>query len=158
MPSNASREGFLDALRFFAALSVVLYHYGFLGYAPGNLLTLSFPELSPAARYGYLGVQLFFMISGYVILWSINGRTASQFALHRFIRLYPTFWLCAAITLLVEHVYPSGNLRLSAEDVSGNTQRHVLTQECADGEEPTFTFQAPGGYPSLVGRTSGGPA
>ena len=103
MSSKAPREGFLDALRFFAALSVVLFHYGFRGYAQGGFLTLSFPELSPAARYGYLGVQLFFMISGYVILWSINGRTASQFAVHRFIRLYPTFWLCVAITLMVEH-------------------------------------------------------
>ena len=40
--------------------------------------------------------------------------------------------------------YPSGNLRLWAEGVSGNTQHHVLTRECADSEEPTFTFQAAG--------------
>ena len=52
----------------------------------------------------------------------------------------------------------SVNPRLVAESVPGDTMRRVLTQECADGEEPSFTFQASGRHPSLVGRTTGGRA
>lgn len=73
----------LDALRFIAALAVVFYHLAY-----GSI-----------TRYGYLGVDLFFMISGYVIFWSANGRTASEFAVSRFARLYPAFWVCLAITV-----------------------------------------------------------
>jgi peptidoglycan/LPS O-acetylase OafA/YrhL len=102
-PKKKPREGFLDGLRFIAAFAVLLFHYGFRGHE-GDYLSLSFPELSPVARYGYLGVQLFFMISGYVILWSIEGRTLRHFTAHRLIRLYPTFWLCAIFTLLIVHL------------------------------------------------------
>jgi peptidoglycan/LPS O-acetylase OafA/YrhL len=111
-PEKKPREGFLDGLRFIAAFAVLLFHYGFRGHEADNL-SLSFPELSTVVRYGYLGVQLFFMISGYVILWSIEGRTLQYFTAHRLIRLYPTFWFCAIFTLFIEHLtkltrfYPS---------------------------------------------------
>ena len=62
------------------------------------------------------------------------------------------------LSQFMNNSYPSENLHLSAEDVSGNTQRHVPTQESADDAEPTFISQAPGIDPSLVGRTPRGPA
>ena len=37
-----------------------------------------------------------------------------------------------------------------SEAVSGDTLRRVLTQDCADDEEPTFTLTAPGRHPGLV--------
>lgn len=102
------RESFLDLLRFVAALFVVFYHFGFRGYTADNLQYLSFPELSPFARYGYIGVDLFFMISGYVIPMSIKGRGIREFAVLRAIRLYPTFWLCMLITAAVMVITGAG--------------------------------------------------
>lgn len=84
----------LDAIRFGAALSVVLYHYIS---RPGSD---AFPVLSGVTKYGYLGVPLFFIISGYVIALSAHNRTAVQFAVSRFVRLYPTLWVCVIITAL----------------------------------------------------------
>ena len=60
-----------------------------------------FPELDWFARYGYLGVQLFFMISGFVIFMSAENRSPRDFAFSRALRLYPAFWLCCTLTFLI---------------------------------------------------------
>ncbi|WP_461171645.1 acyltransferase [Arthrobacter sp. Z1-9] len=96
----------LDCLRLAAAFSVVAYHYTavfgslFWG-APSRDV---FPTLSVATAYGALGVQLFFIISGFVILMSAYGRTVGQFAASRISRLFPAYWaavILAALLLLV---------------------------------------------------------
>ncbi|MFO0816336.1 MAG: acyltransferase [Pirellulales bacterium] len=90
----------LDLLRFVAAISVVLFHYAFRGYAANDMTTMPHPELAPIAKYGHLGVQLFFMISGFVILMSAAGGSLRQFVVSRIVRLYPAFWICCTITFL----------------------------------------------------------
>lgn len=68
----------LDGLRILAALMVCLYHYagknGPVAEAWGQSPALKFPTLSSFATYGSLGVQLFFIISGFVICMSSWGR------------------------------------------------------------------------------------
>jgi peptidoglycan/LPS O-acetylase OafA/YrhL len=91
----------LDLLRLFAVLAVVLYHYGFRGAAADGFTTASLTDLTPIAKYGYLGVQLFFIISGFVIAYSAEGRTASGFAIARIARIYPGFIFCMTVTALV---------------------------------------------------------
>ncbi len=91
----------LDALRMFAALAVVMFHYLYYYPAYAN----AFPKgLREVASHGYLGVQLFFMISGYVITLSAIGRTRAEFALARFIRLWPAFVICLIFTSLAKAV------------------------------------------------------
>jgi peptidoglycan/LPS O-acetylase OafA/YrhL len=85
----------LDIIRFFAALSVVLYHY--ISRFDSNV----YPLMSEVTKFGYLGVPLFFMISGYVIALSANNRTAFQFAASRFVRLYPALWASVIFTVLI---------------------------------------------------------
>lgn len=93
----------LDALRGLAALAVVCLHYTstFDTIFPHHeTLPISFP-------YGGLGVQLFFLISGFVILMTARRRTDSiEFLKARFIRLYPTYWFCLGITVLVIYGLP----------------------------------------------------
>ncbi|WP_328516549.1 acyltransferase family protein [Tardiphaga alba] len=52
------------------------------------------------AQYGFLGVPVFFVISGFVIAYSAQGRTATGFAIARFSRIYPTFIICMSLTFL----------------------------------------------------------
>lgn len=87
----------LDLLRFIAALGVVLYHY-FSAYVPSEIAPPFVVLISQWARYGYLGVELFFIISGFVILWSADGRSAVSFVIARASRLYPTFWAAVLLT------------------------------------------------------------
>ena len=63
---KAKRLYQIDLFRFIAALMVVLFHYTFRGFI-ANSSILEFPVLGSLFKYGYLGVDLFFMISGFVI-------------------------------------------------------------------------------------------
>jgi peptidoglycan/LPS O-acetylase OafA/YrhL len=101
-PSSAhGRVETIDALRLFAALSVVLFHYSFRGAAADDMTWLSLPAIAPVTKYGFLGVQLFFVISGFVISYSAEGRTVRQFAIARAARIYPGFVAVMTLTFLV---------------------------------------------------------
>jgi peptidoglycan/LPS O-acetylase OafA/YrhL len=101
---TAARLPALDLLRFSAAIAVTLYHYVTCYPAPADAALAPIAAVSAVTRYGYLGVDLFFMISGFVILWSSLGRTAVDFVVSRVSRLYPAFWasiVFAALSIVV---------------------------------------------------------
>jgi len=93
----------LDLLRLFAALSVVVFHYAYRGAAADGFTTVSLPALAPVAKYGWFGVELFFVISGFVIAWSALGRTAIEFGIARAARLWPAFAACTTATFAVTY-------------------------------------------------------
>ncbi|MGE5386585.1 MAG: acyltransferase family protein [Betaproteobacteria bacterium] len=89
----------LDAARLFAALSVVAFHYFFHGINIGTISTLGYAAgWADVSKYGYLGVEFFFMISGYVIFFSARNRSASEFGVARCVRLFPAFWVAMVFT------------------------------------------------------------
>jgi peptidoglycan/LPS O-acetylase OafA/YrhL len=96
-----SRVNEIDLLRFIAALAVVFFHYTFRGYAADGLSIMPYPLLAPVAKYGYLGANLFFMISGFVILMTAEHGSLRSFVTSRVVRLYPAFWACCTITFVV---------------------------------------------------------
>jgi peptidoglycan/LPS O-acetylase OafA/YrhL len=91
----------LDMLRIVAALAVVAYHYLYRGAVEGGYLDVSYGVAGDAVSLGYLGVNLFFMISGFVIVWSAAGRDWVSFASGRIIRLYPAHVVAMTLTALV---------------------------------------------------------
>ena len=100
---RAERLPTLDFLRFVAAAMVVLFHYTFRGAVDGAYTSTPFPEVDAWTRYGSLGVDLFFMISGFVILLTVDaGRgNPAHFVASRISRLFPAFWAAATVTFLV---------------------------------------------------------
>lgn len=91
----------IDALRGIAALSVVLFHYTtrfgqLFGSDPAP--TISFP-------YGHYGVNLFFIISGFVIFMTLEKTSKPMdFVVSRFSRLFPAYWLAIVVTFAVTHL------------------------------------------------------
>jgi peptidoglycan/LPS O-acetylase OafA/YrhL len=97
-----SRVPILDLLRLAAVVAVILYHYGFWGpTSTSGVSQVAIPALAPVGQYGYLGVSVFFTISGFVIAYSAEGRSWVGFAIARFSRIYPTFVLCMTLTFAV---------------------------------------------------------
>jgi peptidoglycan/LPS O-acetylase OafA/YrhL len=109
-PERARRRpriGALDGMRLVAALMVVAYHYlaesgGWQ--APGSQ---TFPHTYLLARYGWLGVELFFLISGFVICMSAWGRPLGDFFVSRVVRLYPAYWLSVVLVTMVVRLWPT---------------------------------------------------
>jgi len=98
--ADPTRVPVLDLLRLAAVGAVILYHYGFWGTASHGVQKVALPYLAPVAQYGFLGVPVFFAISGFVIAYSAEGRTPIGFAIARFSRIYPTFVICMTLTFL----------------------------------------------------------
>jgi peptidoglycan/LPS O-acetylase OafA/YrhL len=96
----------LDMLRFFSALLVVAYHFGFRMAVTGDGGETGFSEFSHTAIWLDCGFLIFFSISGYVITLSAEGRSAMEFAIGRFARLWPTFVVCATITAVILYNWP----------------------------------------------------
>ncbi|MBA3895887.1 MAG: acyltransferase [Sphingomonadaceae bacterium] len=104
--SSRGRVAELDALRGLAALAVALFHLT-------SYIHVKVPGTPPAPlnfAYGYFGVQLFFAISGFVILMTLQGTArAADFVRGRFLRLFPLYWIAMAITAtVVAAIGPTG--------------------------------------------------
>lgn len=119
MRTGTDRLYEIDGLRILAALCVVFYHYTFSGWV-GGASPVAFPDESSWSKYGYLGVDLFFLISGFVVLMSAWGRTPRQFLVSRAVRLYPAYWVGLAITTVVTLTLGRGLYELSAAQVLTN--------------------------------------
>jgi peptidoglycan/LPS O-acetylase OafA/YrhL len=93
----------LDSLRGLAAGSVALFHYtAVYDYEIGYQGTLPF-----AADFGQYGVELFFIISGFVILMTVErSRDIVDFIISRFSRLFPAFWVAVLLTSAVWYFRP----------------------------------------------------
>lgn len=96
----SERANEIDLLRFIAAGAVLLFHYAFRGVAADGLSPMPVPELAMGARYGFLGVELFFMISGFVILMTASRDDLRSFIISRVARLYPAFWCCCTLSYM----------------------------------------------------------
>jgi peptidoglycan/LPS O-acetylase OafA/YrhL len=105
----------LDLARMAAALLVVFFHWCFLfNVADPTVQHKPWLALEPFARYGHLGVQLFFMISGFLIVQSAYSKTTGQFLRARVTRLYPAYLACCTLTYAV--LLLNADARLSVAD------------------------------------------
>ncbi|NDU77252.1 acyltransferase family protein [Actinomadura sp. DSM 109109] len=93
----------LDLLRFLAAGAVMLHHFAGVRSTvfAGRDARKIYPELAPVAHFGYLGVHLFFLISGFVILMSVWGRSPGDFAVSRIVRIFPAYWFSAVLSVVL---------------------------------------------------------
>jgi peptidoglycan/LPS O-acetylase OafA/YrhL len=86
----------LDIVRFFAAVSVAAFHF-----------TWHNPRSIHVAPWGWVGVEIFFVISGLVIARSARASSPARFAVGRFLRLYPAAWICAPLSAVVLLAMPA---------------------------------------------------
>ena len=100
------RIRFLDGLRGVAISEVVLYH-GFTHYVSSYPFGDSYANI-PLFRFGFIGVELFFMISGFVIFMTLKRcHNVMDFLTRRWLRLFPAMLLGALLIYGSAHLAPT---------------------------------------------------
>lgn len=120
----------LQALRALAAASVVIYHTLFMlrhnaGYA------IAVPDL------GATGVDLFFVISGFIMVYTTHDLFGQRgavlpFLRRRAIRIAPTYWLYTTVVVLLLAFAP----RLFQAPPSAGGTSFTLTCSCSPSSRP----------------------
>ena len=113
------RVQILDSFRFLAVAGVILFHYT---YAYARVKDVAYypygSYYGSLFKYGFLGVEFFFIISGFVISYTLETTESfSAFWRKRLIRLFPAMLLCSVITLLLCLLLDGKNLFPDAHDV-----------------------------------------
>ena len=122
-PKSVPRDGTIDSFRAIAILSVIGFHY----------LTRFSPPFFPVNLYGYdgamptvfevgrLGVEVFFVISGYIIAMTIGRFDNSfDFVARRIARLFPAFLVGCTITFLCVTAFGPDERRVGLADFVAN--------------------------------------
>lgn len=103
----------LDLLRFLAAVMVVMLHVVGATVVPGVMVDIAksisgvdvskFRSAGPWWSYlGFLGVPIFFSISGFVISLSARDQTLKGFIRSRWTRLVPMLWIATIIGFCIQ--------------------------------------------------------
>ena len=97
----------LDALRGIACLMVILFHF-----------TCERPQAPFGFQIGTTGVDLFFIISGFVIVMSLQRVSkTSEFVFNRLSRLYPTYWTAVTLSFILISIEQN---KMQLKDYFGN--------------------------------------
>lgn len=88
----------IQIIRFLGAVCIVLYHSGLVG------------------EHGYFGVEIFSIISGYIIVYSTRQtEDRKNFLLKRFIRIVPLYWLMTLFMYAIICLYPALSIMSEAK-------------------------------------------
>jgi peptidoglycan/LPS O-acetylase OafA/YrhL len=97
----------LDGIKGLALVLVLLYHSGgVLGW--------------PNYLHGEVGVDLFLLVTGFLLVWRARAQPVGAFLRRRFFRIYPTYWFALTLFLLLHHHY------FGEEDSFGNILFHAF--------------------------------
>ncbi len=109
----------LDLLRIAAATGVMFFHLTYLHWQDDAHTLARWPPLyramSPVTSTKWVGVEVFFVLSGFVIMYSAEKASASTFARRRLMRLLPSALLCASMTaalILTERLQTFGTVAM----------------------------------------------
>lgn len=123
----------LDALRGIAALLVILFHF-----------TMLRDEAKLGFKLGTTGVDLFFMISGFVILHSLKHISSSyEFVINRVSRLYPTYWTCVTIVfalIIIQSLFNLNGDKIDVIQYLGNMTMFQFYLRIEDLDAPYWTM------------------
>ncbi len=142
----------LDAARGLAALAVVVWHWQHMYWLDGHRQIDRteqpfYTVLSPFYEAGYIGVDFFFVLSGFIFYWLYSEKItrgqsdATDFALLRFSRLYPLHILTLTIVVALQAMRPADFVYPASSNINFVMQLFLI-QSWA-GIENGATFNGP---------------
>lgn len=100
---------YIEILRFFSSLSVLIFHYPIFFNTQSNPPLKNF--LEPLYHFGGSGVLIFWAISGYIFYYIYNNKlidgniTFKTFVVNRFSRLYPLHFLTLILVVILQAIH-----------------------------------------------------
>lgn len=117
MRTPDSRIDFLDFMRIFAFLSVLVGHKFYtalsaLASDPSNHLSIRtlIEVLLPLCMGGAAGVIVFFFTSGYIIAHVLRSETTTEFLIKRMLRIYPLYAVVVLLEIYLDWLFRNGAL------------------------------------------------
>lgn len=108
------KRNYVDVLKSFSAIIIIIYHYRHLTIYETPSAPLPFPGfLAIPYRYGAVVVELFFLLSGFLLILNYlksgeKAQSVQSFMGRKIIRLYPAFvltsFVCIALQLFSYYV------------------------------------------------------
>jgi peptidoglycan/LPS O-acetylase OafA/YrhL len=102
----------LDAMRFFAAFAVLLFHY-FAFMEQQGIFSEPIAWVKPVLSRGHLGVNFFFVLSAFLIsllvfreIEKYGNFSIRYFLIRRTLRIWPLYFLVISISFIVVHQFP----------------------------------------------------
>ena len=99
LADSGGRNQALQALRGVAATAVLVAHAAHFSAEKTGAMWL---EQVFSGRFAFYGVLAFFVLSGFLMEAAVRRYDAKTFLLHRFVRLYPTYWLLFLCFFLIQ--------------------------------------------------------
>lgn len=97
------RVKYLDGLRGIAILLVIFFH----AYNGENIRTLPYESDFPVIKYGWLGVELFFLLSGFVIFMTLDKTSNfTSYLYKRWLRLFPAMLIASLLIYSTFSLFP----------------------------------------------------
>lgn len=138
MAPKTSRILELDALRALAAINLLLFHFTLVfqeRYGYSTPLGFDFP-------FGKYGVQLFFMLSGFVnTMTLLKKQQPGQFLASRLIRIFPSYWAVILLNIVLLSCFGMYAAQPTIDQFAANmtVMPRLLGYEC--WEPVTWTLQ-----------------
>lgn len=109
---NSAKFNLIEIGRFFAATLVVLHHTGSIMSQPRFYGTEPFSE---HLRNFNVGVDFFFVLSGFIITWIHRGDVGhrdriANFLRKRFLRIFPPYWVILLPLIILYQVFPNAGV------------------------------------------------
>ena len=137
-PPKRKRILELDAIRAISCLNLLMFHFTWVyahKYGFESPLVYMFP-------YGKYGVQLFFMLSGFVNVMTLIGkRSTSDFLVARCIRIFPSYWLCILLNVLLFSFIPFFGKDVTLAGTAANLSTLPKLFGTSNMEPVTWTLQ-----------------
>ena len=149
---NRDRLHSLDAARGLAALSVVVWHWQHMywmdGFAEVDRDSQPFYAiLKPLYEAGFIGVDFFFVLSGFIFYWLYSAAVARgqvsalRFSLARFSRLYPLHLITLLLVVALQAVRPADFVYPA--DSWADFAKQLLLVQSWTGIQDGSTFNGP---------------
>ena len=136
--SKSGRILELDALRAIAALNLLLFHYTLVfpnKYGFNTPLGFDFP-------YGKYGVQLFFMLSGFVnAMTLLKKQEPGKFLSSRVLRIFPVYWLVVILNVVLLSAFAMFGQSVTPDATLANLTAMPMLFGYENWEPVTWTLQ-----------------